>query len=133
MEEQGENFYLTSIPIKKLLLKFSILCILSLMIDVILSVPGVCILGLYGNLYTMLLARPISDVGAFIVTLILVSIEYKKIAKLDESETSSTVETSKVENGHYVISIGRKFGSGRKYIGQELAKWLNIKCYDNNC
>ncbi len=30
-----------------------------------------------------------------------------------------------------MISIGREFGSGGKYIGQELAKRLNIKCYDN--
>ena len=30
-----------------------------------------------------------------------------------------------------LLSIGREFGSGGKYIGQELAKRLNIKCYDN--
>ena len=29
-----------------------------------------------------------------------------------------------------VITIGREFGSGGKYIGEELAKRLNIKCYD---
>ncbi|MDO4283241.1 MAG: cytidylate kinase-like family protein [Clostridia bacterium] len=29
-----------------------------------------------------------------------------------------------------VISIGREYGSGGKYIGKEVAKRLNINCYD---
>ncbi len=29
-----------------------------------------------------------------------------------------------------IITIGREFGSGGKYIGEQLAKRLNIKCYD---
>ena len=55
---------------------------LSLMRDVILLVPGVCIFGLCGNLYTMLWAGPVSDIGAFIVTVIFVTIECRKISKL---------------------------------------------------
>lgn len=31
-----------------------------------------------------------------------------------------------------VITIGRENGSGGKYIGEELAKELGIKCYDEN-
>lgn len=31
---------------------------------------------------------------------------------------------------NFVITIGREFGSGGKYIGEELAKRLHIKCYD---
>lgn len=101
--------------------------LLSLMRDVILLVPGVCILGLCGNLYTMLWAGPIADVGALIVTIILVSMEYKKISKLTNKE--EVIESKKCNN--YVISIGREFGSGGKYIGEELSKRLGIKCYDN--
>lgn len=99
--------------------------ILSLMRDVILLVPGVCILGLCGNLYTMLWAGPIADIGSFIVTVIFVSIEYKKIQKLEH-----TTKEPKESMKHFVISLGREFGSGGKYIGEELAKRLNIKCYD---
>lgn len=113
---------------------------LSLMRDVILLVPGVCILGLCGNLYTMLWAGPVADIGAFIVTVIFVTIECRKISKLAKE---NSVEENKNQNeqkgqnqaenpkGNFVISIGREFGSGGKYIGQELAKRLNIKCYDN--
>ncbi len=108
---------------------------LSLMRDVILLVPGVCIFGLCGNLYTMLWAGPVSDIGAVIVTVIFVSIECRKISKLakeDEQENKATVNKPIEKlNNHFVISIGREFGSGGKYIGQELAKRLNVKCYDN--
>ena len=30
----------------------------------------------------------------------------------------------------FIITIGRECGSGGKYIGKELAKRFNIKCYD---
>ena len=102
--------------------------ILSLMRDVILLVPGVCILGLYGNLYTMLWAGTIADIGSFIVTIILVSIEIKNIRKLIIG--NKILKTKSVKD-RYVISIGREFGSGGKYIGEQLAKRLNINCYDS--
>ena len=108
---------------------------LSLMRDVILLVPGVCIFGLCGNLYTMLWAGPVSDIGAFIVTVVFATIECRKISKLakENIEESIITENKIIEkiNNHFVISIGREFGSGGKYIGQELAKRLNVKCYDN--
>lgn len=108
---------------------------LSLMRDVILLVPGVCIFGLYGNLYTMLWAGPVSDIGAFIVTVIFATIECKKISRLAkencEENNNNEDQLAKEQKNNFVISIGREFGSGGKYIGQELAKRLNIKCYDN--
>ena len=104
--------------------------ILSLMRDVILLVPGVCILGLCGNLYTMLWAGPVSDIGAFIVTVIFVTIECRKIKKLAIENITDNQPIEKQKN-NFLISIGREFGSGGKYIGQELAKRLKIKCYDN--
>ena len=30
-----------------------------------------------------------------------------------------------------IITIGREFGSGGKYIGEQLAKELNMKLYDD--
>lgn len=105
---------------------------LSLMRDVILLVPGVCLLGLCGNIYTMLWAGPVADIGAFIVTIILVGIEINKIKKLysKESKEKENTPISNISKDRFVISIGREFGSGGKYIGVELSKRLNIKCYD---
>lgn len=102
---------------------------LSLMRDVILLVPGVCLLGLLGDLYTMLWAGPIADIGAFLVTVIFVSMECKKIRSLSNQEEEK-MESSTETTNHFTISIGREFGSGGKYIGEELAKRLHIKCYD---
>ncbi len=108
---------------------------LSLMRDVIILVPGVCILGLCGNLYTMLWAGPVADIGAFIVTVIFVTMECRKITKLAKDskveDNTNIVSQESNEKGNFIISIGREFGSGGKYIGQELAKRFNIKCYDN--
>lgn len=78
----------------------------------------------------MLLEGPIADIGAFIITIILVSIESEKIKKLIKLE-SDTQDNEVVNDKRFVICIGREFGSGGKYIGEELAKRLNIKCYDN--
>lgn len=81
---------------------------LSLMRDVILLVPGVCILGLCGNLYTMLWAGPVSDIGAFIVTVIFATVECRKISKLaketiveDKKQEEKQVEHAKDQ---FVIS-----------------------------
>lgn len=107
---------------------------LSLMRDVILLVPGVCILGLCGNLYTMLWAGPVADIGAFIVTVIFATVECRKIARLSKEnvveEKKKVTILEKIED-KFVVSIGREFGSGGKYIGEELANRFNIKCYDN--
>lgn len=110
--------------------------VLSLMRDVIILVPGVCILGLCGDLYSMLWAGPLADIGAFIVTVILVTVECKKINRLSNNEVSDCIDNKTKQNKNiseknFIISIGREFGSGGKYIGEELAKKFNIKCYDN--
>lgn len=103
--------------------------ILSLMRDVVILVPGVLLLGLCGDLYSMLWAGPVADIGAFIVTVIFVFVECKKINDLCKQDEVSNIDADLSNN--FVVSIGREFGSGGKYIGEELAKRLNIKCYDN--
>lgn len=113
--------------------------ILSLMRDVVLLVPGVLLLGVVtfntngGNsneaLKTMLWAGPIADIGSVIVTIILVSIECLKIKNLNT--TNIEIEAKDLESNKYTITIGREYGSGGKYIGEQLAKRLGIKCYDD--
>ena len=102
---------------------------LSLTRDVIILVPGVCLLGLLGDLHLMLWAGIIADVGAFIPTIIFVLYESKKISKQNSAITQEKVPV--VENKNFVVTIGREFGSGGKYIAQQLAKRLGVKCFDN--
>ena len=83
----------------------------------------------------MLWAGPVSDIGAFIVTVIFATMECRKISKLAKEtiieDNGSKEKTIEKQKENFVISIGREYGSGGKYIGQELAQRLNIKCYDN--
>ncbi len=104
---------------------------LSLMRDVIMLVPGVCLLGLLGNLHLMLWAGIIADVGAFIPTIIFVLVEMRKLKKQQRVDVSIPEQAAAVASGNYVITIGREYGSGGRFIAQELAKRFKIKCYDN--
>lgn len=102
--------------------------ILSLMRDVIFLVPGVCLLGLLGNLELMLWAGIITDVLSFIFTIIFVAVEYKKLMRSPSAERTQTAVVAQPNT--FAVTIGREYGSGGKYIAQELAKRLGIKCYD---
>lgn len=104
---------------------------LSLMRDVILLVPGVCLLGLLGNLHIMLWAGIIADVGAFIPTIIFVLVEMGKLKRQSHTDIVLPKVATRTASQNCVITIGREFGSCGKYIGQELAKRLKVNCYDN--
>ncbi|MCM1404151.1 MAG: MATE family efflux transporter [Prevotella sp.] len=105
--------------------------VLSLMRDVILLVPGVCLLGLLGNLHIMLWAGIIADVGAFIPTIIFVLLEMGKLKRQTRTDIVLPKIATQTVGTNLVVTIGREFGSGGKYIGQELAKRLKVNCYDN--
>lgn len=49
----------------------------------IILVPCVCILGFCGGLYTMLWAGPVVDIGSFIITIVFVTIELRKVKKME--------------------------------------------------
>ena len=101
--------------------------ILSLMRDVIFLIPGVCLFGLLGGLEMMLWAGLITDGLSFIFTIIFVVIEYKKLnGKTQASHSTTTLSPA----SGYVITIGREFGSGGKYVAEKLAQRLGIKCCD---
>ncbi len=103
--------------------------ILSLMRDIVFLVPGVCLFGFLGDVETMLWAGILSDVLSFLITMAVVLVECKKLKHSQNEQTIALIPLQNSKN--LVITIGREFGSGGKYIGQELAKRLKINCYDN--
>lgn len=110
----------------------------SLLRDVILLVPFLCIFGLcFDSLEIMLWAGIITDVLALAITAIIVLVVCRKLKKASVSEEISGAQKETLNSqpakvfSNYAITIGREFGSGGKYIAQELAKRFNIKCYDN--
>ncbi len=103
--------------------------ILSLMRDIVFLVPGVCLFGFLGDVEIMLWAGILADTLSFLITMAVVLVECKKL-KHSQIKQAAYVAPITASN-NLVITIGREFGSGGKYIGQELARRLNINCYDN--
>lgn len=104
--------------------------ILSLSRQILFLIPAMIILPMFLGLEGILWAGPVADGLAFLITVVFITIEIKTIKKITNNvqEEKEQVET-KTKKG-IVITIGREFGSGGKYIGEQLAKRLNIKLYD---
>lgn len=85
-------------------------------------------MGLYGALY----AGPIADALCFIVVIFIFGSEYLKLIKLDKEEIESVNENTNVRKGNkkVVVTIGREYGSGGRYVGKILSDLLEIPLYD---
>lgn len=106
--------------------------ILSLSRQVIFLIPAIVILSSIFGLNGILYAGPVADGMAFLIAVILLSIEIKHLKR--KSETSQTLiddtSTDNQLNKHMVITISRQYGSGGRYIGRLIADKLGIKFYD---
>ncbi len=102
--------------------------IVSLSRDIIFFVPLVIILphfmGVEGSLY----AAPIADAIGIIITFILLAFFFKDLGKetTEQVEEKATITDSK-EGA--IITISRMHGTKGKYIGELVAKKLNIPYY----
>lgn len=80
----------------------------------------------------VLYAGPFADGLAFLITAILLTLEVKKLNKVQKP--NEYVESNNVVNNtldkHVVITIAREYGSGGRYIGKLVANKLGIKLYD---
>lgn len=106
--------------------------ILSLSRQILILIPVTLILPIFFGVNGVLYAGPVADMLAFLITIAFISVELKNIKKMDETKEPEIVEKedTKLDN-QLIITIGREFGSGGKYIGEQLAKHYNIKLYDN--
>ncbi len=101
--------------------------IVSLTRDIVLFVPLVIILPKFMGVEGVLYAAPLADLLGFIITLILLIIFFKKLAnKQTNMDAATKILDSK--NGA-IITISRMHGSKGKYIGEQVAKKLNIPYY----
>jgi len=98
--------------------------------DLIFLVPLTFILYKFG-VDAFLWSAPISDILTTILAIVFLVLVFKEFAKL--SQKSETTETTvKIENSKpgIIITISREHGAGGREIAFELAKKLNIPCYD---
>lgn len=88
------------------------------------------IFGLLGILY----AGPVADGIAFVIAVILLTIQVKKLKGSGESVTGEENEKVKAipEDRRIVITIAREYGSGGRYIGRLVAEKLGINFYDKS-
>ena len=88
------------------------------------------IFGVMGVLY----AGPISDLLAFLISVVLLLIERKNLNKKAEEIIYKEKENKerKQKGQNIIITIAREYGSGGRYVGKLLSEKLGIKLYDKN-
>lgn len=101
--------------------------IVSLTRDILCFVPLVIILSMHFALNGVLIAAPIADVIGIIVSICLVISFFKKLNNMETTEETETI-INKSHKG-VIITIAREHGSQGKYIGELVAKKLNIPYY----
>ena len=106
--------------------------ILSLSRQVIFLIPAIVILSSIFGLNGILYAGPVADGMAFLISLILLTIEIKHLKRKNGTSQALIDDTSTDNqlNKHMVITISRQYGSGGRYIGRLIADKLGIKFYD---
>lgn len=102
--------------------------IVSLVRDIVCFVPLVIILPNFMNIEGVLWAAPIADIIGIIVSLILVVVFFRGLAKGDTKQETKD-ETIKESKKGVIITISREHGTAGKYIGELVAKKLDIPYY----
>ena len=107
---------------------------LTLSRQILFFIPGAIILSKTFNVMGVLYAGPVSDGLAFIISVILLTLEIRKLGR--ESETSYAVkeeqEVNNISDRNIIVTIGREYGSGGRYVGKILAEKLGVKLYDKD-
>lgn len=101
--------------------------IVSLSRDIIFFVPLVIILPKFMGITGSLWAAPIADLIGMILSGFLVIMFFKKLPSTSDQEDEHTSVFPSKEG--LIITISRTHGSAGKYIGELVAKKLNIPCY----
>lgn len=102
--------------------------IVSLSRDIVCFVPLVIFLPSVMGINGALWAAPIADVIGIILSIILVAILFRKIRKNSSNAEEKEMNIKQSDKG-VIITISREHGSQGKYIGELIAKKLNIPYY----
>lgn len=105
--------------------------VVSLSRQVLVLIPAMILFGKYFGINGVLYAGPFADIVAFLITLVLLIFELKnmKETKVDIKDNDIEKKVKKIDK-HLVITIGREYGSGGRYVGELVAEKLGINCYD---
>ncbi len=112
--------------------KSAISAILSISRQIVLLIPAMIILGNIFGVHGVLSAGPIADGIAFMIALILIIREVRKLGKRSQESQaleSDTVFEAKSEK-KIVVTVSREYGSGGRYVAKLLSEKLGVKFYD---
>ncbi len=106
--------------------------ILSLSRQILFLIPAMWIFSSMYGITGVLVAGPVADGLAFVIAMVLITIELTSIGKVkNKSEAlADDTSTNNILDRHVVITISREYGSGGRYIGRMIADILGIKFYD---
>ena len=108
--------------------------ILSLSRQILLLLPATIILANLFGIDGILAAAPVADGIAFMLAMIFIVRELKKLkapSKKSEALIDDTSDDNKLSK-NIVITVAREYGSGGRYVGKLIADKLGIKFYDKD-
>lgn len=106
---------------------------LTLSRQILFFTPIAIILAKFFNIMGVIYAGPVSDALAFLIAVILLKIEMKNLGvQSNKNYTVSDDVNIKNEDNNIIVTIGREYGSGGRYVAKVLAQKLNLKFYDKN-
>ncbi len=103
--------------------------IVSLSRDIVFFVPLVIILPRFMGVEGPLWAAPIADFVGIVISGTLVMLFFNKLPKTVSEDAEENTTTIKKSKPGVIITIAREHGSAGKYIGEIVAKNLNIPYY----
>jgi len=106
---------------------------LTLSRQILFFTPVAIVLSKFYNVMGVIYAGPISDALAFSIAAILLIKEMKKLGK--QTQTSYTISDDGVDReqeNNIIITVGREYGSGGRYVAKLVAEKLGVKFYDKN-
>lgn len=101
----------------------------SLVRDLVCFVPLAIILPKFMGIKGILYAAPVSDIIGLCITIPNIILFFKKLDNEDNKNISNKETVIKPSKPGVIITIGREHGSQGKYIGELVAKTLNIPYY----
>ena len=106
--------------------------VLSLSRQILFLIPAMIIFGSMFGIEGVLYSGPFADGLAFLIAAILLTVEIKKLGKI-QLKSQILIDDTSADNKlskNLVITISREYGSGGRYVGRLIADKLGIKFYD---
>ncbi|MBO5478478.1 MAG: MATE family efflux transporter [Clostridia bacterium] len=101
--------------------------------QILFYTPLAIILSKFYGVMGVLYAGPVADLFAFMISVIFLIMEVKKLNKSERKDDLPKEEQAIIEEkANIIITINREYGSGGRYVGKLLAKKLGIRLYDKD-